>query len=291
VNRRRVHVRSTVLLIGLLALPAAAAPPVPEAAAEIGEKIYFEDAGAEITPASSAVLDAIAGLLRREPERFPQLALEGHAAGNEQSPMRLSLARSSAVRLSLIQRGVDGDRLFARASGATVPACRHDHEVCWERERRVEFAVLRPSAPPGIEPQPDAGAAAQTSADLEAGSGRPARRHPADPGLIDQVTFARGSALLRPSALPTLDLVAGFLKATPSALAIEGHASADERHPDELARARAQAVRAYLIACGVGGEALAVRSEGSAKPACAERSPSCRAANRRVEVRFSEAAP
>src|SRR5580693_3185399 len=36
--------------------------------------------------------------------------------------------------LSLIQRGVDGGRLFARASGATVPACSHDGGVCWERE-------------------------------------------------------------------------------------------------------------------------------------------------------------
>ena len=91
-----------------------------------------------------------------------------------------------------------------------------------------------------------------------------------------------------PSALPTLDLVAGFLKGAPSALAIEGHASADERRPDELARARAQAVRLYLIACGVSGEALVVVSRGSAKPACADRSPSCRVESRRVELRFSD---
>jgi len=94
-----------------------------------------------------------------------------------------------------------------------------------------------------------------------------------------------------PSALPALDLVAGFLKANPNALEIGGHATADEHHPDELARARAQAVRAYLIACGVRGEALVVRSQGSSKPACAERSASCRARSRRVELRFSDTAP
>ena len=299
-NRRRARVRSLLLvglpvLSGLRVLPAVGAPPVPDGAPAIGEKIYFEDGRAEITPASYPVLDAITALLSREPERFPQLALEGHAAANEPGPMRLSLARASAVRLSLIQRGVDGGRLFARASGATVPACRHDRGVCWERERRVEFAVLRPSPPSVIEPETDVG----TNADPEAGTerGAPPLRRPADPaepadaGLLDRVGFARGSAVLMPSVLPTLDLVAGFLKGAPSALAIEGHATADERHPDELARARAQAVRLYLIACGVRGDALVVRSLGSAKPACAGRSPSCRAQSRRVELRFSAGAP
>ncbi len=273
------------------ALPALAASDNPP---PIAEKIYFEDTRAEVTPSSDPVLDTIATLLRREPERFPQLALEGHAAANEPSPMRLSLARASAVRLSLIQRGVDGARLFARASGATVPACPHDRGVCWELERRVEFAVLHPSgSTPVIEPEPsaDADAAINPTPEVDAERGRPTPHHPADPGLLDRVGFARGSAVLAPSALPTLDLVAGFLKATPNALAIEGHATADERHPDELARARAEAVRVYLIACGVRGEALVVRSEGSAKPACAEQSLSCRTESRRVELRFSDAAP
>jgi outer membrane protein OmpA-like peptidoglycan-associated protein len=289
VNRRRVHVRSTILLIGLPVLPVVHTPPVPEGPPAIGEKIYFEEARAEITPASYPVLDAITTILRRERERFPQLALEGHAAANERSPMRLSLARASAVRLSLIQRGIDGDRLFARASGATVPACPHDRGVCWERERRVEFAVLCPSPPVGIEPATDANVETDAEPEADVERGPPPHRRAVDPELLDRVGFARGTAVLRPSALSTLDLVAGFLKGTPSALSIEGHAAADERHPDDLARARAQAVRVYLIACGVSGAALVVRSQGSAKPACAERSPSCRAQSRRVELRFSEA--
>ena len=293
-NRRRVHVRA-ILLIGLPVflvlpiLPTVAAPPVPNGSPAVGEKIYFEDGRAEVTPAADPVLDALTTILLREPEQFPQLALEGHAAANERSPMRLSLARASAVRLSLIQRGVDGGRLFARASGATVPACPHDRGVCWERERRVEFAVLRPSPPPVTEPEPDAETNADPEVDIERGRATPHRS--ADPDLLDRVRFARGSALLMPSVLPTLDLVAGFLKGTPSAIAIEGHAAADERHPDELARARAQAVRLYLIACGVSAESLVVRSQGSAKPPCSARSASCRAQSRRVELKFSDAAP
>jgi outer membrane protein OmpA-like peptidoglycan-associated protein len=282
---------------------APAPPPAPDARAAIGEKIYFENARAEINPSSLPALDAIAALLEREPERYPQLALEGHAAVNERTPMRLSLARASAVRLALIQRGVDGARLFARASGATVPACAHDHDICWERERRVEFAVLRPSGPEPaepavIEPPPAENSSAEAEPQEDAAGDaapdsnpKPAPAPPTDPGLLDRVAFARGSAVLTPSALPALDLVAGFLKANPSALEIEGHATPDEHHPDELARARAGAVRAYLGACGVRGEAMVVRSQGSAKPACGERSAACRARSRRVELRFADAPP
>ena len=105
------------------------------------------------------------------------------------------------------------------------------------------------------------------------------------------MTFARGSAVLAPAALPALDLLAGFLKSNPSALEIEGYAGDGERRPEELARARAQAVRAYLIACGVSGDVLVVRARGAEKPACTEHSAACRARNRRVELRFSDTAP
>ena len=142
-----------------------------------------------------------------------------------------------------------------------------------------------------MEPGADAETDANPNPEVDADRARPTPPHPTDPGLLDRVGFARGSAVLMPAALPTLDVVAGFLKANPNALQIEGYATADEHHPDELARARAQAVRAYLIACGVSGEALVVRPQGSAKPACPERSSSCRARSRRVDLRFSDTAP
>jgi outer membrane protein OmpA-like peptidoglycan-associated protein len=322
------RVRAPVLLIGLPLVacatsgpsPAASTPPrgaadhpatgktagtgaaVPGGQSAIANKIYFENARAEITRASYPVLDAIAALVRREPDKFPQLALEGHAAANERTPMRLSLERASAVRLALIDRGVDGGRLFARASGATVPACAHDREVCWERERRVEFAVLHPTppapaepAPIDLPPAPPADAADDDAVVADAPSAgltqKPPSSRPADSGLLDRVMFARGSAVLAPAALPALDLLAGFLKANPSGLEIEGHAGEGERRPEELARARALAVRAYLVACGVSGDALVVRSRGAAQPACTNRSSACRAENRAVELRFSDPSP
>ena len=73
---------------------------------EIVEKIIFTDGRSDIRPGSYPVLDAIALVLKMQPELFPVVALEGHAAPNEASPMKLSLARASAVRMALIARGV-----------------------------------------------------------------------------------------------------------------------------------------------------------------------------------------
>ena len=287
----------------------AGAPKFPDGTPETSQRIYFDNAKAEINPASLPVIDAIAAAIKARPEVFPVVALDGHAAPNEHGPMRLSLARASAVRAALVARGVDGARLFERVSGATEPLCEHSRDICWERERRVEFAILHPSKPPEAEATPpesavasagdhpaDVGSKCATGHETGDGAGeadacaeeRPPARGPAPLEMLEQVRFGRGSAVLTPAALPALDLVAGFLKANPTALEIDGHAAPYERHSDELARARAEAVRAYLIACGVSAGGLIVRSQGSAKPACLERTSECRARNRRAELRFSD---
>jgi len=259
-------------------------PDAAAFAAEVSGKVYFDATDANVRSTAFALLDAIAGALKTDPDKFPVMALEGHAAVNERGAMKLSLARASAVRLALIERGVDPARLVARASGATAPVCDKPNELCWERARRVELSILpRAGAPdPGagageptlLEPRSDDGAAAKPAATAPAGA--PAER----------VEFAKGSALLTPANLPALDLVAGFLKSNDVSLEIDGHAADNERKPAELAEARAAAVRAYLLACGVNPKSLVVRSHAATIPACADRKPACRDRSRRVELRL-----
>ena len=257
---------------------------------EIVEKIIFTDGRSDIRPGSYPVLDAIALVLKMQPELFPVVALEGHAAPNESSPMKLSLARASSVRMALIARGVGENRLMARASGSTVPLCGENKESCWARERRVEFATLNQAKPAEVGAGSGDEAAADDDKALDKPPAAPASP-PAAPGALEQVPFASGSAVLAPAALPTLDLLAGFLKANPVSLEIEGHAADNERKADDLARARANAVRAYMIACGVSAESLIVRVHGAARPACTGHGAACRARNRRVELRFPDSGP
>jgi outer membrane protein OmpA-like peptidoglycan-associated protein len=201
--------------------------------------------------------------------------------------MRLSLERASAVRLALIERGVDGNRLIARVSPTAGVVCKQTREICWERERRVEFATLR--AAKSAETESSGVSDAQVAA--ARASDKPTPAAPAtSPVPLEQVLFARGSASLGPASLPALDLLAGFLKANAGALEIEGHAATNEHNPQELAKARAEAVRRYMMACGVAGESLIATSRGSARPACWDRTDACRARNRRVELRFPQSA-
>jgi len=258
---------------------------------EIVEKIIFTDGRSDIRPGSYPVLDAIALVLKMQPELFPVVALEGHAAPNEASPMKLSLARASAVRMALIARGVGQDRLMARASGSTAPLCGENNERCWARERRVEFATLNQAKPAEVAPRSGGDEAAAADDDKAPDKTPAPASPPAAPGALEQVPFASGSAVLAPAALPTLDLLAGFLKANPVSLEIEGHAADNERKADDLARARANAVRAYMIACGVSAESLIVRVHGTARPACTGHGSACRARNRRVELRFPDSPP
>jgi outer membrane protein OmpA-like peptidoglycan-associated protein len=220
------------------------------------------------------------------------VALEGHAAANEHTPMRLSLARASSVRIALQGRGVEADRLLARASGSTSPACTQMNEACWSRERTVEFITLpaaksttdapeaanvetAPAAPPGPAP-----------ADKPATTDGTAATAAAIP--LQRVDFKKGSAVLAPSALGDLDLLAGFMKANPVSVEIVGYADEREHDAAALAEARAGSVKKYMMACGVSGQHLTTRAERTSRATCRSHSAACPARASRAELRFLE---
>jgi len=260
-------------------------PPASEAdVSRIVERIGFPHDSDELKPTSYPMLDAIAVVFKMQPKQYPLIALEGHAAENERTPMRLSLSRASTVRLALIARGVDAGRLLARASGANAPACSERSEICWSRERTVEFVTLaapkaadtaeaeaaRSDAPPGPEKRPETGA---------------------PPIPLERIEFKRGSAVLAPASLADLDLLAGFMKSSAVSLEITGYADDGERRTAALAQARADSVRAYMMACGVSGGHLTTRAERTGRAACRSHSAACPARTGRAELRFVEASP
>jgi outer membrane protein OmpA-like peptidoglycan-associated protein len=247
---------------------------------QILERVAFAHESAELKPASFALLDALGIVIKNQPEAFPTVALEGHAADNERTAMKLSLARASTVRLALIARGVDASRLLARASGTTAPVCTERSEGCRARERTVEFVTI-PADKPAV-------AAEAEKATGEVDQAAPAKPAVSDPIPLERIEFKKSSAAIGPAALPNLDILAGFMKGTPVSLEIVGYADRDERRPPGLATARAEAVRAYLRACGVSDQHLNVRAESGAK--CRSRDEACHGRNRRAELRFVESA-
>ena len=262
-------------------LPDLAVQTPPNDVGRLVDRIAFPYDSADLKPASYPMLDGIAVVLKLQPQQFPLVALEGHAADNEHKPMGLSLARASAVRVALLARGVDASRLLARASGATAPVCTQRNEGCWMRERTVEFITLAVPKPAVAAPEPEKPRDNPPPARDPAGE-----RGPLAP--LVRVDFQRGSAVMPPAALADLNLVAGFTKAkNPVQLEVIGYAESGERRAAALAQARAEAVRAYFKACGVLDGHIVTRTELTAPVACRPRGASC-AHTPRSEVRFVE---
>lgn len=106
--------------------------------------------------------------------------------------------------------------------------------------------------------------------------------------MPSDVTFAKGSATLDPSFMPTLDKVAESLNLYPkTTIDIIGHAStegADQANLD-LSYRRAEAVRVYLQSKAVLGQRIATGGLGESQPLVVpDDTEAKRAVNRRVQV-------
>lgn len=110
----------------------------------IMEKIMFETNSAEIRPESFDLLDAIATTLKHHPE-FLLVEVGGHAdeRGTDEHNLRLTRARSESVRKALIERGIADSRLKAMGYGEFCPVDPAPNAEAWEKNRRVEFKILK----------------------------------------------------------------------------------------------------------------------------------------------------
>ncbi|WP_081864814.1 OmpA family protein [Chondromyces apiculatus] len=117
------------------------------------EKINFETGSAKILPSSNEILDAVATTLKAHPE-FTLIEVQGHAdeRGNDLINLRLTEARSKSVVEALVERGVKREALRAMGYGEFCPLEAAHNADAWEKNRRVEFKVVRSDkGPTGVE--------------------------------------------------------------------------------------------------------------------------------------------
>jgi len=117
------------------------------------EKIYFETDSAEILPRSFPIVDAVAATIQGNPELL-KVEIQGHAdeRATDAYNLRLTAARAASVRAALVKRGVDGKRLRSAGYGERCPVDPGHEESAWEKNRRVEFKIIRTDAgPTGVE--------------------------------------------------------------------------------------------------------------------------------------------
>jgi OOP family OmpA-OmpF porin len=106
--------------------------------------------------------------------------------------------------------------------------------------------------------------------------------------VLEGVNFETNSAHLQGGSTDVLDRVAEGLKANPDArIEVGGHTDAQgaDDHNMKLSRARANAVRDYLISKGVSASQLTAKGYGETKPIADNKTAGGRAVNRRVELK------
>ncbi len=109
-------------------------------------------------------------------------------------------------------------------------------------------------------------------------------------GVVRGITFETGSAALRPQSTPVLEKVSRLLWEYPDlVLRIGGHTDdvGDRQLNIELSKARADAVRAWLVSRGVDEARMETAGYGPDEPLVPNDSPEHRAENRRVELSYT----
>lgn len=108
------------------------------------DKVQFAYNSAEILPSSFPILDAVAAALTGHVE-FELVEIAGHADERGPDPynLRLTQTRAASVEKALVDRGIAPARLVSQGYGEYCPLDSASSEAAWERNRRVEFKVLK----------------------------------------------------------------------------------------------------------------------------------------------------
>jgi outer membrane protein OmpA-like peptidoglycan-associated protein len=121
-------------------------PAVPEAP-KAGDKItfyniYFERSKATILSTSEKALQELYDILSKH--KNIHILIEGHTdnVGDEKDLLELSWQRAQAIKVYLVEQGIDPVRINTVGYGATRPVSHNFTEEGRERNRRVEVQVM-----------------------------------------------------------------------------------------------------------------------------------------------------
>lgn len=212
---------------------------------------------------------AIAGGIRSQLDAAGFTWVSLTASGQE---VRLTgVAPSSAI----------AERALALARSASCPTWTGPRTCA--SQVSTAFSLAPPPAP--VEPAAAVPLAASPGAPTAAHSAALCERSLAALLVGDEIRFARDSAAISPRSGPLLDRIATQIGACPGSIRIEGYTDSAGRPTANraLSRARAEAVRAALIARGVAGTRLEAHGYGSARPLVSNHTARGRARNRRIE--------
>jgi outer membrane protein OmpA-like peptidoglycan-associated protein len=117
---------------------------VTEKKLEINQMIYFEFGKARIEERSYPILDELVKVLAEHADI--KIQIEGHT-DNVRGPTfdnnTLSRKRAEAVKGYMVSHGVDAERLKTKGYGDKKPIAPNDTEEGRDKNRRVEFVIIK----------------------------------------------------------------------------------------------------------------------------------------------------
>ncbi|AUX37425.1 MULTISPECIES: OmpA family protein [Sorangium] len=111
------------------------------------QQVQFDTDKATIKPVSDPLLDEVAQVLEEHPE-IVLIEIQGHTddRGTDEHNRILSQNRANSVMAALVRRGIDSTRLTAQGYGREQPLDNNATEAGRQRNRRVQFIIIKKAA-------------------------------------------------------------------------------------------------------------------------------------------------
>ena len=108
----------------------------------VANGIRFDTGKSTLKPESMGVINEIYELMEKYPEM--EFSVEGHTdnVGDDSSNMALSADRAEQVMKTLIEMGINGDRLSSKGLGESIPMDDNNNPEGRANNRRVEFVKI-----------------------------------------------------------------------------------------------------------------------------------------------------
>jgi OmpA-OmpF porin, OOP family len=110
----------------------------------IMDKVQFETGKAALLPASHALLDEVAKMLKDNPQ-VEVISVEGHtdSTGSPEFNRKLSQQRAESVAKYLSSKGVKAARMEPKGFGPDRPIADNETDPGRDANRRVEFNIIK----------------------------------------------------------------------------------------------------------------------------------------------------
>ena len=117
--------------------------PVAVGEAVTLNNIYFQISKFDLLPTSYPQLDQLVKLLQDSPKA--EIRIEGYtdSVGDFDENVKLSLDRANAVKKYLVSKGIDSAKIEAKGLGPTRPVSKGTTDAERQKNRRVEFVILK----------------------------------------------------------------------------------------------------------------------------------------------------